>query len=218
MNAILNAPIGLALLHLAVQIALIIRVLLRPHRGPSSRIAWIVVILAAPVVGIIAYLLLGETNVGRRRVERMRTVIGQMPSVTDAPGADDPDIRPNPTNRYEHLFRVATTINGFTPLGGNSARLMEDSNATIDSMVDDIDNATDHVHLIVYIWLTDNNGRKIAEALVRAAKRGVTCRAMADGLGSRDTIRSEVWRDMGDTGVKLATALPIGNPLIQSSW
>jgi cardiolipin synthase len=139
-----------------------------------------------------------------------------MPSVADAPGADDPDIRPNPTNQYEHLFRVATTINGFTPLGGNSAHLMEDSNATIDSMVDDIDNATDHVHLIAYIWLTDNNGRKIAEALVRAAKRGVTCRAMADGLGSRDTIRSEVWRDMRGAGVKLATALPIGNPLIRA--
>ena len=216
MNAILNAPIGLALLHVTVQIALVIRVLLRPHREPASRIAWILVILAVPVVGVIAYLLLGETNVGRRRVERMRTVIGQMPSVTDASGANDPDIRPNPTNQYEHLFRVATTINGFTPLGGNSAHLMEDSNATIDSMVDDIDNANDHVHLIVYIWLTDNNGRKIAEALVRAAKRGVTCRAMADGLGSRDTIKSEVWRDMRAAGVKLATALPIGNPLIRA--
>ena len=54
MNAILNVPIGLALLHLAVQIALIIRVLLRPHRESTSRMAWILVILAAPIVGVVA--------------------------------------------------------------------------------------------------------------------------------------------------------------------
>ena len=31
-------------LHILIQIALIVRVLLRPHRDPASRIAWIVVI------------------------------------------------------------------------------------------------------------------------------------------------------------------------------
>jgi cardiolipin synthase len=57
-------------LHVLVQIALIVRVLLRPHREPASRIAWIVVIIAVPVVGILAYILLGETNIGRRRMWR----------------------------------------------------------------------------------------------------------------------------------------------------
>jgi cardiolipin synthase len=35
---------------------------------------------------------------------------------------------------------------------------MEDSNATIASLVADIDAAQDHVHLLFYIWLPDNNG------------------------------------------------------------
>ena len=42
-----------------------------------------------------------------------------------------------------------------------------------------------------YIWLTDNNGCKMVEALHRAAGRGVKCRAMADGLGSRMMIPFE---------------------------
>ncbi len=62
----------LAALHVLVQCALCVRVLLRPHREPASRIAWIVVIVAMPVAGIVAYLLFGEVNIGRRRVERMR--------------------------------------------------------------------------------------------------------------------------------------------------
>ena len=76
------------ILHMFIQVTLIVRVLLRPHREPASRIAWIVVISAIPVLGILAYILLGETNIGRRRVARMHEVIVQLPYVGDAPGAD----------------------------------------------------------------------------------------------------------------------------------
>jgi cardiolipin synthase len=55
----------------------------------------------------------------------------------------------------------------------------------------------------------------VAEALKRAARRGVVCRAMADDLGSRLLIRSVHWRAMGEAGVRLARALPIGNPLVR---
>ena len=65
-----------------------------------------------------------------------------------------------------------------------------DSNATIESMVADIDASQDHVHLIFYIWLPDNNGLKVVEALQRAVARKVICRAMVDGLGSRIMIES----------------------------
>ena len=215
MHDILSMSAILVALMVVVQILLVVRVLLRPHREPASRIAWVVVIVGAPLVGIVAYLLFGEVNIGRRRVRRRRAVLESMPNVTDAPGADAPGLVVEPTDRHEHLFRVAHSINGFVPFGANTAELMPDSNATIESMVADIDGAADHVHLLFYIWLTDNNGRKIADAIMRAAARGVTCRAMADGLGSRDMIRSKVWKDMRHAGVRLATALPIGNPLLR---
>ena len=82
-------------------------------------------------------------------------------------------------------------------------------------MVADIDSATDHVHVLFYIWLPDHNGTKIVEALKRAAGRGVTCRVMADDLGSRGIIRSEHWQAMRAAGVRVAAGLPIGNPLLR---
>ncbi len=71
------------------------------------------------------------------------------------------------------------------------------------------------MHLIFYIWLPDNNGLKVVEALKRAAARKVACRAMADGLGSRILMDSEHWKAMRDARVHVATALPIGNPLLR---
>ncbi|AFL74169.1 cardiolipin synthase [Thiocystis violascens] len=213
-----NSPLIAALLlalHLSLQIALIVRALLRPHRDPASRIAWVVVMAALPLVGIVAYVLLGEVNLGRRRIERMRATLARLPNLTTAPGMARAIVLAQPPERMAHLFSVGQSISGFAPVGGNRASLLPDSDAAIEAIVADIDAARDTVHLIFYIWLPDGNGGKVVAALKRAAARGVICRAMADDLGSKLMIRSPHWESMRHAGIRLARALPIGNPLLR---
>jgi len=207
------SQLGTLLLFL-IHLAVIARVILRPHREPASRIAWIVMIIALPGVGMVSYLLLGETNIGRRRVRRMHEVLASLPNVSDA-GIDGSALQAQIPERYAHLFRVGQSVNGFEPVGGNHGKLLSDSNASVESLVADIDAAKDHVHLIFYIWLPDTNGLKVVEALKRAAARGVTCRIMADGLGSRIMIDSAHWKGMHENRVNVAVALPIGNLLLR---
>ena len=202
-------------LHLLIELALIIRILLLPRRQPASRIAWIVVIATLPIGGILAYLLFGEANIGRRRIARVREVIREMPDFPAAVPGDEANLEANVPEQYLHLFRIGQSISTFNPIGGNTAQLPADSNAVIDALVADIDAAEQHVHLIFYIWLPDGNGCKVVEALQRAARSGVQCRAMADDLGSRSMIHSEHWQAMQDAGVHVAVALPIGNPLLR---
>jgi len=145
----------------------------------------------------------------------MQKVLDAMPDVVAAAGSDAPTLEIQIPEHYAHLFRVGHSVNGFEPVGGNRGQLLADSNASIDSLVVDIEAAKDHVHLISYIWLPDNNGLKIVEALKRAAARGVKCRVMADGLGSRIMIESEHWQAMRDVRVRATIALPIGNLLLR---
>ena len=187
---------GTVLLHLAFMV----RAILRPHRDPESRVAWVVAIAVIPMIGVGAYILFGETNIGRRRAERAAAALATMPPAIPIQSKNHIWMRPNIPERSEPLFRQGETINGFAPVGGNSAHLMADSNSAIDAMVADMDAAVDHIHLIFYIWLEDNNGRKVVDALKRAAARGVSCRAMADGLGSRALIRSNSWKEMQRCG------------------
>lgn len=196
-------------LSIALTLAVMARIVLRPNRVPASRVAWLVVVGAVPVLGILAYLLLGEVNIGRRRVARVRKVLAQLPRYV---GEGSDEVVPE---RYRNLFRLGHSVSGFWPVGGNSGRLLADSNAAIDAMVADIDAARDHVHLLFYIWLTDNNGCKVIEALERAARRGVTCRAMVDDIGSRALVRSPHWQAMRDAGIKVASGLAVGNPLFR---
>jgi cardiolipin synthase len=87
-----------------LELAVIGRILLRPHRDPASRIAWVVVVGVLPLVGMFAYLLLGEVNIGRRRAERLRTVLARMPPFAGerVSGAVDPAA--TVPDRYRHLF------------------------------------------------------------------------------------------------------------------
>ena len=201
-------------MHLLVQVGVMFRVLQRPNREPASRIAWMVVVLALPVVGVLAYVMLGETNVGRRNHKAMQAVIREVRERASA-HAENMDIDPGIPPLYAHLFRVGYSISGFPAVPGNSAQLLADSVATIDSMVADIDAARCQVSALFYIWLSDASGTRIAQALQRAARRGVTCRVMVDGLGSRLLLKSRLWKEMDAAGVRTAVALPLGNVLLR---
>jgi cardiolipin synthase len=194
---------------------IIVRILLRPNRQPASRIAWIAVVTAVPVFGIFGYLLLGETNIGRRNFKAMHDAVTKLPRSLVSDEDTALEITAVVPAKHEHLFKVGHSISHFRPLPGNLAELMADSNATIARMVADIDAATQQVNLLFYIWLPDNSGHMIANALKRASARGVICRAMVDGLGSRSLMKSSLWSEMREAGVNTAVALPLGNPLLR---
>lgn len=198
--------------YIAIHLAFIARALLRPHREPSSRMAWVLVMLMVPIGGIVAYIFFGETNIGRKRAAKYKETSGTIGRYTDTHPSPDP--YSNIPSPHGQIFRTGQSISGFLPVGGNAAELMRDSVSAIDRMVADIDAAQDHVHIMFYIWLEDVTGLRVVEALKRAAGRGVTVRAMADDLGSRRLIKSAHWRAMAAAGVNLGRALPIGNPLL----
>ncbi len=197
-----------SLLSILLTLGVMARILLRPNRVPASRVAWLVVVGALPILGVVAYMLLGEVSIGRRRVARVREALALIPQYEQGSN----DIVPE---RYRNLFRLGQSISGFRPVGGNRGCLLADSNAVIDQMVADIDRATDHVHVLFYIWLADNNGLKVIDALRRASARGVTCRAMVDDFGSRGLVRSRHWKEMQDAGIRVASGLAVGNPLLR---
>jgi cardiolipin synthase A/B len=209
-SILVNLLIGV---HIALQVLFVGRALLRPYRDPESRLAWVLVIVIVPVAGIVAYILVGETSIGRRQIERMRHWLEALPAPVVPRGAE-----PKIPEEYAAPFHTGQSVNGYPPVGGNRALLLPDSDAAIDAIVADIDAARHHVHLLFFIWLPDNNGLKVAEAVKRAAARGVACRVLADDVGSRDIIGTHHWSDMERAGVQIARAMPVGNPLLAPLW
>lgn len=67
----------------------------------------------------------------------------------------------------------------------NRARLIKGGKSYFDLLEKLINEAVEHIHLQTYIFESDRTGKKIARALVRAAKRGVKVAILLDGYASQ---------------------------------
>lgn len=85
-------------------------------------------------------------------------------------------------------------------LPGNRVDLLECGVAYFPALRDAIDAAQHEVDLQTYIFANDATGRMIAEALSRAAQRGVRVRVLVDGFGSYG-LSPELVQGMRDAGV-----------------
>lgn len=187
----------------------ILRALLVDGRDPMSRAAWVLALLLLPGVGVGLYLLVGEPHLARRLRHRSVVVLDLLAGRVQAACQASAAARDAVPERFRPAFRLCEALARCPTVDGNAARLATDSDAAIAAMVAAIDAATSTVHISFYIWLADSNGLKVVEALRRAAQRGVVCRVIADGIGSRPLVRSRHWRDMGEAGVRLQSALPV---------
>jgi len=70
-------------------------------------------------------------------------------------------------------------------LDGHSVELLEGGGAYFPALVAAFDEARHEVHLQAYIFEDDPAGRMVADALVRAALRGVGVHVLIDGFGGR---------------------------------
>lgn len=200
-------------LHFLLVLTFTTRILLRDDLSPPGRLAWFIVLNVLPYFGVATYFLFGEIDIGNRAIKRHNEIFDEIKAKAANFMGDKSHVDTVIDPLYRPGFRYAASINGFHTVGGNRAELMADGDETRARLVADIDAATDHVHVLYYIWLDDNTGSDVAHALIRAAQRGVTCRAMADGLGSRALIKSRLWKNMQKAGVQLAVALSFRNLL-----
>ncbi|WP_145205907.1 cardiolipin synthase [Sphingobium sp. B2] len=191
----------------SLHLAIIIRAILLDGRDSNARAAWLLLLIALPVIGVILYLLFGEPWISNGFKARERRILEEL-----RPFASRPDQHMEPAGLIANAFRTFEAASRWPVSIGNLGRIAPDSNTAIAMLVADIDAAQHSVHLSFYIWLSDNNGTKVIEAVCRAARRGVTCRIAADAIGSRALIRSVHWIAMCEAGARLCSLLkaPLG--------
>ena len=204
---------ALLILHVLIVIGFTARILLRDDLSPQARLAWFVVLVVLPYLGSATYFLLGEIDIGHHARTRHRAVFDQIRAAAPHLMGQSEETERLIDPLYRPAFRYAASINGFHAVTGNRAELMADAAETNARLIADIDAAQGRVHVLYYIWLDDTTGTDIANALIRAARRGVVCRAMADGLGSRAFVNGPLWQQMKDAGVQVAVAMPLDHPI-----
>jgi len=86
-------------------------------------------------------------------------------------------------------------------LQGNTVTLLENGEAFFPALLEAIDAAQQEILLQTYIFAADTTGRRVADALARAAARGVAVRVLVDGFGGAAFVR-ELMDDLTAAGVE----------------
>ena len=68
--------------------------------------------------------------------------------------------------------------------GENQVEIYYDGDRVFGAMLDAIESAKSHIHLEMYMFLSDTIGASFAEALSAKAREGVSVRVIYDSIGS----------------------------------
>jgi cardiolipin synthase len=185
-------------------------VVVRGGRRPDSAMAWLLVINFLPFLGLLLYALLGNYRLPQRRVRRHSELQKQFNEIRQRLESHPQCQPPAMPKEYEPIVRLAERLGYYQTLGHNKMELMIDTNEVIDTLISEIDQAKHHVHLLYYIFANDQTGRRVADALSRAAARGVECRLLVDAVGSRPFFKT-LAPELRKAGVDVQAALPV-NP------
>lgn len=184
-------------------------VILRRRLAPNTSLAWLCLIFLLPEVGVPLYWLLSGDRLARRRIRLHRRFVESVRDRLPA-RAVRRKARQEIDPRQAALIQQAERIGGMPIVGGNDVELLGEIRDIVDRLVADIDAAAHHVHLLFYIYRPDETGWRVAEALMRARRRGVACRVLVDAVGSWSVFRRRgLAAEMNNQGVEFWAALPV---------
>lgn len=199
------------LLHAALIIAVVVRVLLRrPARGVA--LAWLLLAVALPYAGALLYFFIGERRISRQRTQRLaqfRVDLGQLTAPHIAENLKLPrDAAIGPEQQL--LENAGRSLFGLPAINGNHVSLADDTPDMLRRIAADVDSARKSVLMEFYIWNAGGLTGDVRDALIRAAKRGVVCLVLVDAMGAGKWWKSGEPEALRAAGVELRAALPVG--------
>lgn len=198
--------VGLEVLYLTGIIFLAGKIIM-DTKNTSKTLAYLMLIIFLPVVGIIIYFVFGVNYRKNKfytfKIERNEQVYQAVSTY----------IRETHHKTVEHhkedIDQFLTTINflynaGHSPLSqGNHAEVLINGEGKFEKVFEVIEKAVHHIHLEYYIYDNDDIGNRLAGVLIRKAGEGVIVRFLYDDMGS-GKIGKKLLGRLKDAGVQVS--------------
>lgn len=204
-------PVLVSIAYVAAATWVTVDAVLRKRHVPAI-VGWVGLAWLAPVVGALAYYLLGINRIRRSANALDRKAAGGQP---EAPGAAPEPARGEALEAmhrgFEGLARLGGWATGRPLFDGNRIEPLVDGDEAFPAMLAAIESAERSVTIVSYIFDNDFAGVEFRDALVRARDRGVEVRVLIDDVGSRYTKPTMV-SELRAAGVPVAAFLPTRVP------
>jgi len=208
-----------------ISLLCIVSVLFIERKKPSEVISWILVITFLPIVGVILYLLIGETaslrmtsRFGRKRVtdESWRAMRLRNLKERGVAASEIEDIARNDPKRRSVLAKHLDMVRmhesqGLSSLSlDNGIRVYTNAQDKYRDLYRDIERARHSVHMVYFTFSADHVGERFIDLLAQKAREGVEVRLLYDTLGNFPT-RFRKFKKILDAGGQVCRFFPLVN-------
>ena len=187
------------------------------RRQAGSTWAWLLVLFFLPIVGFILYLLFGRqinhqtifTLNDEDRLDLERIVSAQRKAIDNG----NIEVRSREIIKHSHIIRMLLHNYASFLTTDNKVEILTDGRKKFDALLNDIHNATDHIHIQYYIFKKDGIGLEILNALMKKLEEGVEVKMLYDDIGSR-TLSLSRFKQFKKLGGQVESFFPSKLPLI----
>ena len=188
----------------------IVLVIITDNRNPLKTLPWIIVLVFAPVVGLVFYFFFGQ-NLSKQRIISRRTrkrITMQLEEALD-------DGRPDIPDEHLPLARLLAATIHSVPLYGSRITPYTDGKSKMEALLAEIARAKHHIHIQYYIFCDDEVGNKVKKLLIEKAKEGVEVRVLYDDVGCWN-VKDKFFKEMSDAGIEVHAFLKVAFPVFTS--
>lgn len=204
-----NAIAGLAfdVIYFGAIIGTIVVIIL-DNRNPVKTMAWILVLMFLPVVGLVLYFFFGRSQrrvriIGKKSYSRLL----RKPMAEYL--AQDSCALPKNYGRLISMFRNAGQS---FPFDGNRVEAYTSGASMLQSLLRELRKATQHIHVEFYIFEDDAIGRLVRDVLIEKARAGVEVRVIYDDVGCWH-VPNRFFEQMRESGIEVRSFLKVRFPL-----
>ena len=174
----------------------IVYVVISENRNPVRSLAWVVVLLFLPIIGLVLYLFFGRSIKIKAVIsKRMRRKLMRKEKIRQI------DIQKlSLSEESKQLVKLGQSLIGAIYFPGNDVEIFTDGNQMFPQLISDIKNAKKYIDLQFYIFEDDNIGRHISNLLIEKAKSGVKVRVIYDHVGCFK-VSKKFYAAMSDAGI-----------------
>ncbi|MGR9048376.1 cardiolipin synthase [Halobacillus faecis] len=196
---------------LTLNVLLALAIIFLERRDASATWAWLMVLLFIPVAGFFLYLIFGRrlsnkeifTWDKKSRLGLLAAVQEQLTAIKN----NDLKVQHEDIIPYEDLIYMHLKNNDALLSQNNQVEIFTDGQKKFHALIEDLEKAENHIHLLYYILRDDNLGHRLADVLKRKAREGVEVKLLYDDMGSR-LLKRSYKRSLKEAGVQVESFFP----------
>ena len=189
-------------------ITITLRLIIKKQSVPTM-LSWLIVIYVFPVVGIIAYLIFGEINLGKHRAVMFEQLKPKYMNWFNRLSHCDNLVNTQTNLLYRPIFDLANQRLGVPCILGNELHILDTPESIMRSIIRDINQAEKSINMVFYIWSAQGLVSEVTQALINARQRGVAIHILLDSVGSRAFLKSTECQVMRDNGIEVTETLHV---------